>query len=249
MKKLIIITFLFACLVSFGQTKYLVVNGVITQTGIPDVFKRPNGQTIWGGYGSLTQYHYADGWRAEITPVYNPTLQYLGVKYFDAAKDSVRWTVINKTVQQLAAEKESVLQSIEQGMDIAAIKKLLIILTKDVLSSPTVTAETLTALSTIYPQYRVGKAYLLNDVFVYENNLYRVVQAHTSQADWIPATTPALYTKYTPPGQIAAWVQPTGAQDAYNIGDKVTFEGFTWESLINANVWSPTAYPQGWKKL
>lgn len=45
----------------------------------------------------------------------------------------------------------------------------------------------------------------------------------------------------------ADWVQPTGAQDAYNIGDRVTFEGQVWESLLNGNTWSPTAYPQGWK--
>ena len=44
----------------------------------------------------------------------------------------------------------------------------------------------------------------------------------------------------------AEWVQPTGGHDAYNIGDRVTFEGNIYESLIDANVWSPTAYPQGW---
>lgn len=42
------------------------------------------------------------------------------------------------------------------------------------------------------------------------------------------------------------WVQPTGAHDAYNIGDKVTFQSKRYVSTINANVWSPTAYPQGW---
>lgn len=51
------------------------------------------------------------------------------------------------------------------------------------------------------------------------------------------------------PNEIAEWVQPTGAYDAYNIGDKVLFNGSTYESLINANVWSPTAYPQGWKLI
>ena len=27
------------------------------------------------------------------------------------------------------------------------------------------------------------------------------------------------------------------------------FEGGVWESTIDANVWSPTAYPSGWKKV
>ena len=44
------------------------------------------------------------------------------------------------------------------------------------------------------------------------------------------------------------WVQPTGAHDAYQTGDTVTFEGQEYVSLIDGNTWSPTAYPQGWEK-
>ena len=53
-----------------------------------------------------------------------------------------------------------------------------------------------------------------------------------------------------PPAEtIPDFVPPTGAHDAYNIGDKVKFEGKIYESLINNNVWSPTAYPLGWKEV
>ena len=45
------------------------------------------------------------------------------------------------------------------------------------------------------------------------------------------------------------WVQPTGAHDAYQTGDTVTFEGAEYTSLIDGNTWSPTAYPQGWEKI
>ena len=44
-----------------------------------------------------------------------------------------------------------------------------------------------------------------------------------------------------------AWVQPTGAHDAYSIGDRVTYQGRVYESLVNGNSWSPAAYPQGWR--
>lgn len=47
----------------------------------------------------------------------------------------------------------------------------------------------------------------------------------------------------------AEWVQPSGAHDAYQTGDRVTFQGAVWESVLDANVWSPTAHPAGWKKL
>lgn len=46
-----------------------------------------------------------------------------------------------------------------------------------------------------------------------------------------------------------AWVQPTGAHDAYALGDRVSFEGANYESVINANVWSPATYPAGWKAI
>lgn len=43
------------------------------------------------------------------------------------------------------------------------------------------------------------------------------------------------------------WVQPSGATDAYNTGDQVTYNGEVFESVIDANTWSPTDYPQGWE--
>ena len=49
--------------------------------------------------------------------------------------------------------------------------------------------------------------------------------------------------------EYSEWVQPTRAHDANNTGDKVIFEGHLWESLIDANVWSPTVYPAGWRDL
>lgn len=55
----------------------------------------------------------------------------------------------------------------------------------------------------------------------------------------------------TPPVDVgpSAWVQPTGAHDAYNSGDKVTFEGVVYESVLNGNTYSPSAYPAGWKTV
>ena len=44
-----------------------------------------------------------------------------------------------------------------------------------------------------------------------------------------------------------AYVQPTGAHDAYQAGDRVTFQGRVYEAVTNAVVWSPLAYPQAWK--
>lgn len=77
--------------------------------------------------------------------------------------------------------------------------------------------------------------------------LYECIQAHTPQSDWHPADTPALWKKVSIE-EWPEWKQPTGAQDAYNKGDKVTFEGKHYMSLIDGNIWSPAAYPAGWEE-
>lgn len=99
----------------------------------------------------------------------------------------------------------------------------------------------------LFPAWAAGVAYTVDERIQYGGTLYRVVQAHTSQADWTPDKTPALFVVVS----LDEWpefVQPTGAHDAYKKGDKVTFEGKHYISLIDANVYSPTAYPAGWQE-
>lgn len=45
------------------------------------------------------------------------------------------------------------------------------------------------------------------------------------------------------------YVQPTGAHDSYKIGDKITFNGKKYVSLIDGNNWSPSVYLQGWEEV
>ena len=84
----------------------------------------------------------------------------------------------------------------------------------------------------------------------YNGVLYKVLQPHTSQSDWTPDTTPSLYTKVLIPDEniIPEWVQPDST-NAYMTGDKVTFEGKIYESLIDNNIWSPVSYPAGWQEI
>lgn len=105
-------------------------------------------------------------------------------------------------------------------------------------------AETVTAL---FPDWEDGKAYAVGDRVKYNGLLYRCVQAHTSQSDWTPDVVPALWVR-TSTEEWPEWIQPTGAQDAYNKGDKVTYKGEHYICLIDGNVWSPDDYPQGWEK-
>ena len=113
-------------------------------------------------------------------------------------------------------------------------------------------------------------AYNLGDIVSYNSKLYKsIINANV----WAPDVYPAGWEEYTestgggdsgetgggdsgttepetPPTEtIPDFVQPTGAHDAYKKGDKVKFEGKIYESLIDANTYSPSAYPAGWKEV
>ena len=115
-------------------------------------------------------------------------------------------------------------------------------------------AEDMMAVATVFPKYKVGKAYKVKEVFAYGENavgdpqLYQVLQAHTSSDEWKPYAASSLYK---PVGVSASgypeWVQPLGASDAYNTGDVVDFKGTLYRSLIDGNTWTPDAYPAGWE--
>ena len=97
----------------------------------------------------------------------------------------------------------------------------------------------------LFPEWNSTKSYQLNDRVKFENILYKCVQAHTAQADWIPPMTPALWTQVSI-DEWPEWKQPTGAQDAYMTGDKVSHNGLHWVSTTDNNVWEPGIY--GWEQ-
>lgn len=115
--------------------------------------------------------------------------------------------------------------------------------------------EDIADLVALYEPWEEGESLAVGDIRSYEYKLYKVVQAHTTQADWTPPATPALWAEIAPPvteeGEeiVPEWKQPTGEHDAYSIGDKVTHDGKVYESVIDANTWSPSDYPQGWREV
>lgn len=109
-------------------------------------------------------------------------------------------------------------------------------------------AETASAHTDLFDEWQTGTAYKVGQIRKYNDVLYKVVQDHTSQADWLPSATPTLYEPIilTDKGY-PKWQQPSGAHDAYNAGDIVDYNDTLYESLIDGNVHSPEAYPDGWK--
>lgn len=118
--------------------------------------------------------------------------------------------------------------------------------------SANLTDEQAMQIADLYPDWAAMKAYAADEIVKFgvnadgETQLYKVIQAHTSQADWTPDTAASLYKKigFTDEG-VSIWTQPLGATDAYMKGDVVSFENQLWESTVDNNVWQPGVY--GWE--
>ena len=98
-----------------------------------------------------------------------------------------------------------------------------------------------------------GKAYAVGDRVRYDGTLYKVLQAHTSQADWTPDAAPSLFAEVLIPDPtvIPVWQQPDST-NPYMTGDRVHYpdeNGPVYESTIDNNVWSPADYPAGWSEV
>lgn len=101
----------------------------------------------------------------------------------------------------------------------------------------------------IYPKWRPLIWYTKDVRVRYEGKLYRVLQDHNAEENWTPTGAPSLYAEILP-GQggteIGEWSQPDST-NPYMKGDKVTFNGKTYESDVDNNVWAPDAY--GWQEV
>lgn len=110
----------------------------------------------------------------------------------------------------------------------------------------------------LFDSWQNAKLYTAGERIVYDGKLYKVLQGHTSQEDWTPDKAPSLFSEVltstvsddgaVTEDDIKDWVQPDST-NAYKTGDKVRYNGKTYESTIDNNVWSPEAYPTGWKEV
>lgn len=97
----------------------------------------------------------------------------------------------------------------------------------------------------LFQVWAPGVAYLVTERVRYEGQLYRCEQAHTSQEIYPPDITPALWTPVAEPWEEwPEWRQPTGAQDYYIYGAKVSHNGKHWISKLDVNTYEPGVY--GW---
>lgn len=101
-------------------------------------------------------------------------------------------------------------------------------------------------IAELYPTWHIGVDYRIGQIVRHDAKLYRCVQDHASQEDWTPDASASLWDEVSFTGSIENWSQPTGAHDAYNIGDHVMHNDIEWVSLINGNVWEPVEGSTTW---
>lgn len=100
----------------------------------------------------------------------------------------------------------------------------------------------------LYPEFQIGIVYKVGERIIYKDKFYKVISEHTSQADWTPDVAVSLFVEISDPSmEYPEFKQPTSTETAYMKGDKITFNGAKYISLVDYNVYSPTDYPKNWQ--
>lgn len=257
MKHILYISILLFSLTASGQRYHRVIDQQIVESGMKNTWVRPGGETVYGYTNLSDSIHYADGWRIEVVPEWNPATQRIDTLYYNVGMDYVTRQVIDLTAEELAQRAEAELDAKDSQWDEQAVKRLLQKTIEKTVNFDSLTTQQYRDLTTIYSHYRPNfQPYKAGDIIVVQDTLlYQVIQPHTSQPDWDPTVEESLYVIFTPSGVVAEWRQRTGVPlgdgkyDAYMIGDRVLFNGSIYESVIDINTWSPTQYPAGWKLI
>jgi len=108
--------------------------------------------------------------------------------------------------------------------------------------------ETLIDNKAAFPFWQPGIWVNTDEIYRFVDDIYRVIQPHTTQDDWTPDKVPALFVKISVE-EWPQWVQPTGAHDAYMKGAKVSDEGIHWISNKDNNVYKPGLVPGDWSQV
>lgn len=236
--------------------KAINLNGTIT-VGVPKDWVRPQDpeNTVFGYYKWKDSEHFADGWKEYTVPPYDRLTHKIAGDpiehdtYFEA-------NIELKSPEEIRAE---LLQNSEVNKQEKVRVQSDAIALLELMNETDV--ERVLGNMDVYPVWDVdlpvkNKTDSTNGIpdrlkhFNANNELtlYEVVLSHTTQADWQPKDTPAMFKVVSPEGVIPKWIPPTGAHDAYDIDDEVKYEGFVWTSLINGNTTEPNdfAVTMGW---
>ena len=111
----------------------------------------------------------------------------------------------------------------------------------------TMTDEEAAERTILFKEWQSGVAYSVGERVRYNDGLFKVLQAHTSQDNWIPTLAHSLFAVILNPDPsiIPEWIQPDST-NGYSRGDKVYHNNILWTSTADNNVWEPGAVGAPW---
>lgn len=167
----------------------------------------------------------------DLVPEYNVATEYVVITGYEENEEEI---IVVYEVRQIQKTREQLVQDDrERCLQMFA---------------ETLTDEQALQVPLVFNEFEIGVLYKVGTRILYNDVLYKVLIEHTSQETWAPDVAPSLFAKVlneTLDGSIPEWEQPDST-NGYMKGDKVMFEGKTYESLIDNNTWSPLDYPTGW---
>lgn len=164
--------------------KYLIKNNIIEKVEVLKDVK------------DIGKFPYLDGWRDEEMPSIDWSIQYLGSVYFKPEIDKVTYWIIDRSVEQIQAEKESHLSAIDESpIDNLVIKRLLQTLATTILTKTAPTIRDVQDLSTLYPQYRPG-TYVKLQRFNHKGKFYEVTDNFVGGEEPTATKIVDMYIKY-----------------------------------------------------
>lgn len=167
----------------------------------------------------------------DLVPEYNVATEYVVITGYEESEEEI---IVIYEVRQIQKTREQLVQDDrERCLQMFA---------------ETLTDEQALQVPLVFNEFEIGVLYKVGTRILYNDVLYKVLIEHTSQETWTPNVSPSLFAKVlneTPDGSIPEWEQPDST-NGYMKGDKVMFEGKTYESLIDNNVWSPLGNPTSW---
>lgn len=99
-----------------------------------------------------------------------------------------------------------------------------------------------------WDEYEDTYLFKKDDRVEYKEKLWKCLQDHDKQVNREPDIAVSLWViAYTE--EYPEWKQPTGAHDAYNTGDKCTYQGKKYISKINGNTTIPGSDNRYWEEV
>ena len=167
------------------------------------------------------------------------------------------------TEEELQAIKDEALEQAklqpptvdEMSMKIRAMENVMNDLVKKFIIADNLTEDQKDEIISQYRAITLGDMVYPDEVVNINGKLFKMIQPIALtiyDENWLQEGSvfaPFLQTEIDDTPVVQEFKQPLGTHDAYQIGDKVLFNGDVYESTIDNNTWSPADYPQAWKLI